>query len=372
MKILKLFKNVEVYTPGSIGKKDILIHDSKIIKIDERIEPFNQADCEILDLSGLKCFPGFIDGHVHIVGGGGEGGFFTRTTPGSYADFFKAGTTSVIGVLGTDGITRTHRDLLGQARKFDYFGLTTWLMTGNYALPLVTLTGDMKDDICFIPEYIGIGEIAISDHRGSAITTDEFRRTLLNSRVAGMLSGKKGKAIIHIGGSPDGLKLLREAVDPGDISPLQIMPTHIARNEQTLREGKQWVQEYGGYIDFTASEKTADIIAAFLKDGIKIEHLTCTSDGWGSFPIFDEDGICTDVKTAPVDTLQKVFKDLILKNNIPIETALKPFTSNVSSFFGLSDQGHGTIRENGIANLVFYDTDLNLKLTVAKGVMRSV
>ncbi len=370
LKEFRLFKKVQLYKPEFAGKRDLLIHGTKIVKIADDISFLPSDCCEVFDMSGLKCFPGFIDGHVHIIGGGGEGGFFTRTTPGSHEDFFNAGTTAVIGVLGTDGITRTHRDLLGQARKFDHFGLKTFLMTGNYALPLVTLTGSMKDDICFVPEYIGIGEIAVSDHRGSGITTTEFRRILLDSRVAGMLSGKKGKAIIHIGGSPEGLKLLREAVEPGDLSPLQIMPTHITRNEQTLSEGIEWVQKYGGYIDFTASEKTATAIAKLVGDGIQAEHLTCSSDGWGSFPVFDEKGVCIDVKTAPVDTLQSVFRELVVQKGIAVETALKIFTSNVSEFFGLSDEGYGHVRENGIANLIFYDDAFNLKMTVAKGEIR--
>jgi beta-aspartyl-dipeptidase (metallo-type) len=83
--------------------------------------------------------------------------------------------------------------------------------------------------------------------------------------------------------------------------------------------------------------------------------------------VFDEDGVCISVKTAPVDTLQKVFRDLVLSEKIPVEKALKLFTSNVSEFFGISDEGHGFVKENGIANLVFYDDALNLKMTIAKG-----
>src|SRR6056297_423390 len=278
MSRFKLYKNLNVYTPEKIGKRDILIYGDKIVKIAEKIAPpFPQETC-IKDYSGYTCFPGFVDGHVHIIGGGGEGGFFTRTTPQTELEFFKSGTTAVIGVLGTDGITRTHRELLGQARKFTHNGLKTFLMTGSYALPLITLLNDLQEDIVFVPEYIGIGEIAISDHRGSGITIDEFRRTLLKTRVAGMLSGKAGKAIIHIGAVKTGLELLRQALSIGDISSHQMLPTHISRTSQTLREGKDWILQNGGSVDFTAGEKAIESIHSFLKENVPIEKILCSSD----------------------------------------------------------------------------------------------
>ena len=367
MSEFKLYKGLQLYTPKEVGKKDILIYADKIVKIAETIEPPFAAETDIKDYSGFLCFPGFVDGHVHIIGGGGEGGFFTRTTPQCEMDFFKSGTTAVIGVLGTDGITRTHRDLLGQARKFTHNHLKTFLMSGSYALPLVTLLNDLQDDIVFIPEYIGIGEIAISDHRGSGITIDEFRRLLLNTRVAGMLSGKAGKAIIHVGAVKTGLQLLREAISLGDISPHQMLPTHINRTARTLQEGKDWIENYGGFIDFTAGEKSIEGINTFLNENVPVENILCSSDGWGSIPVFDEKGDFISVKTAPVDTLYKVFKNLVIDNNHPIEKSLKIFTSNVADFFGVSKEGYGYIRENGVASFVIADGSLKIKETCSQG-----
>ncbi len=367
MSKFKLYKGLQIYTPKEAGKKDMLLYANKIVKIGETIAPPFPGETEIKDYSGYLCFPGFVDGHVHIIGGGGEGGFFTRTTPQSEMDFFKSGTTTVIGVLGTDGITRTHRDLLGQARKFTYNNLKTFLMTGSYALPLVTLLDDLQDDIVFIPEYIGIGEIAISDHRGSGITIDEFRRILLKARVAGMLSGKAGKAIIHVGAVKTGLELLREAVALGDISPHQMLPTHINRTAQTLREGKDWIENYGGYIDFTAGETSIEGIHTLLKENVPAENILCSSDGWGSIPVFDENGDFVSVKTAPVDTLFKAFRHLTLDSGHSIEECLKIFTANVADFFGISKEGYGYIREDGVASFLIVDKTLKIKETCSQG-----
>lgn len=367
MQRFKLLKNLHVYAPEDLGKMDILVYKEEIVKIAQGIKPPLPEETQIEDLSDCYGLPGFVDGHVHIIGGGGEGGFFTRTTPASEADFFKAGTTAVIGLLGTDGITRTHRELLGQARKFTHNRLKTFLMTGSYALPMVTLLKDLQEDMVFIPEYIGIGEIAISDHRSSGITTDEFRRILLNARVAGMLSGKSGKAIIHVGGVKTGLALLRQAIAQGDISSHQILPTHISRTSQTLEEGREWINKYDGTVDFTAGAKAAQSIDAFLKEGIPPEKILCSSDGWGSMPIFDAKGDFLSIETAPVDTLQKLFHTLVVEMGHPIQTALKIVSSNVSEFFGIAKEGHGKITENGIANLCVYDRNLDLKQTLAQG-----
>ncbi|MFP4461262.1 MAG: beta-aspartyl-peptidase [Thermotogota bacterium] len=363
----KLFKNLQIYTPEEIGNKDILLYADKIVMIADSIEaPFPQ-DTDIEDYSGCIGFPGFIDGHVHIIGGGGEGGFFTRTTPQSELDFFKSGTTTVIGLLGTDGITRTHRELLGQARKFTHNKLKTFLVTGSYALPLVTLLNNLQEDMVFVPEYIGIGEIAISDHRSSGITIDEFRRILLNARVAGMLSGKVGKAIIHVGAVKTGLELLREAVSIGDISSHQLLPTHINRTPQTLAEGKDWILNFGGSVDFTAGEKAVDGISSFIEDNVPIENILCSSDGWGSIPIFDKKGDFVSVKTAPVDTLYEVFKTLVLEKGHAIQDCLKIFTSNVSDFFGISKEGYGHLFEGGVANFTIVDQHLDIRITVSQG-----
>jgi len=363
----KLNKNLHVYTPKDLGKKDILLYGDKIIKVADDIAPPFLDETIVKDYEGYICFPGFVDGHVHIIGGGGERGFFTRTTPQSEMDFFKSGTTTVIGVLGTDGVTRTHRELLGQARKFTHNHLKTYLMTGSYALPLVTLLDDLQEDIVFIPEYIGIGEIAISDHRSSGVTIDEFRRMLLKARVAGMLASKAGKAIIHVGAVKTGLQLLREALSLGDISPHQMLPTHINRTAQTLLEGKDWIEHYGGYVDFTAGEKSIEGINHLLNENIPVENILCSSDGWGSMPVFDEKGNFVSVKTAPVDTLYKAFKQLAIDNGHSIEDCLKIFTSNVADFFGISKEGYGYIHEDGVASFVIADKSLTILETYSQG-----
>ena len=76
---MKLIKNIQIYAPDNLGVKDVLISDSKIEKIDDRIEL--SYPIETIDGTGCILTPGLIDRHVHITGGGGEAGFISRAKP---------------------------------------------------------------------------------------------------------------------------------------------------------------------------------------------------------------------------------------------------------------------------------------------------
>ncbi|MPN36687.1 Isoaspartyl dipeptidase [bioreactor metagenome] len=75
--MIRLIKNAEVFTPEPIGKKDVLFAGSQICQISDKIDIEGDIEVDIIDGQGKYLFPGFIDNHVHITGGGGEGGFGT-------------------------------------------------------------------------------------------------------------------------------------------------------------------------------------------------------------------------------------------------------------------------------------------------------
>ncbi|MDU7968050.1 MAG: beta-aspartyl-peptidase, partial [Paeniclostridium sordellii] len=72
-----LIKNIDIYSPKHIGRKDILICSDKISLIEDNIKLDNDK-VTVIDGSNKILVPGFIDQHVHITGGGGEGSFKTR------------------------------------------------------------------------------------------------------------------------------------------------------------------------------------------------------------------------------------------------------------------------------------------------------
>ncbi|HEY8804622.1 MAG TPA: amidohydrolase family protein, partial [Clostridium sp.] len=198
--MITIIKNGEVYAPEYIGKKDIIIAGGKIEAIVENTTvPQNFAPVKVINADGKLVFPGFIDAHVHIIGGGGEGGFKTRTPEIYLSDIVVGGITTVVGCLGTDGVCRDLKTLLAKSRALEEEGISTYIYSGSYAIPVSTITNSCKSDIMLIDKVIGIGEVAISDHRSSQPTYEEFIKVVADARVGGLLSGKAGVVNVHLG-----------------------------------------------------------------------------------------------------------------------------------------------------------------------------
>lgn len=110
-----LFRNADIYAPEHIGLRDILVIGQKIIAIDTDIEA-KVPGLEVVDLNGLIVTPGLIDQHIHVTGGGGEGGTVTRAPELNFSELVEAGITSFVGVSGTDSETRPIEALMAKVR----------------------------------------------------------------------------------------------------------------------------------------------------------------------------------------------------------------------------------------------------------------
>lgn len=376
--MLVLIRNGEVYAPDYLGKKDILIVDNRIGFIKDRIDlsdGFFSDNVNVIDAEGQVVLPGFIDSHVHIMGGGGEGGYKTRTPEIKLTDATLSGITTLVGVIGTDGTTRTMAGLVAKARGLEEEGITCYVQTGSYQVPVKTLTGSIQDDIILVDKIIGTGEIAISDHRSSQPTKEEFARIASESRVGGILSGKSGVVNVHLGDSRNGLKLIYDVIDSTDIPIKQFYPTHINRNSYLFEEGVKFALR-GGYVDFTTSTipqflkdgevKCAKALKRMLDEGVPIENITFTSDGQGSLPEFDKEGEFKGLKVAQVSSLYQAVQEAVLEEGIPLETAIKVITSNPAKILKLHQKGR--ISEGKDADIVLVDKDtLTIQTVFAKG-----
>ncbi len=228
-----ILKRAEVFQPDYLGKKDILIAGEKIIAIENEIDikwPMS-FDIIVIDGSGKKVIPGLIDAHVHIAGAGGEGGPSTRTPEMELSQMLDGGITTVVGCLGTDGFTRSLEAVLMKVKSLKAEGVSAYMYTGSYQVPTPTLLGDVGRDIALIEEIIGIGEIALSDHRSSCPTTDELIRLVEHARVGGMLGGKAGIANIHLGDAKNPFQPIYDAVEKSELKLTQFFPTHCNRNQ---------------------------------------------------------------------------------------------------------------------------------------------
>ncbi|SKC46280.1 beta-aspartyl-peptidase [Maledivibacter halophilus] len=362
-----LVKNVEVYSPKYIGKKDVLISNGKITLIEEKVEIFN-SKIKVIDGNKRKMVPGFIDQHVHITGGGGEGSFKTRAPEITLSKLTQAGITTVVGLLGTDGTTRSVENLVAKAKALNEEGITAYAITSSYGYPPITITGSVKKDIVFIEEIIG-SKIAISDHRSSSLTNDELSRLASDVRVAAMLSGKAGIVVAHMGNGKRGLKPITEVINNTDIPIKTIRPTHVNRKKELLMEGFEYAK-LGGFIDLTCGIyedlSPGKVIQNAEKEGVPLENITISSDGYGSWSRYDDKGNIIEIGVSQVSSLYKEFLTMIGKLNFDFEKALKFITSNVAKALDLYPQ-KGAIKENSDADILLLDDDNNIQTVIANG-----
>ena len=362
-----LIKNIEVYNPEHIGMKDVLICSGKISLIEDNIEKFSRK-IRVIDGTGKKSIPGFLDNHVHIIGGGGEGSFKTRVPEITLSKFIEAGITTVVGLLGTDSTTRSIENLVAKAKALKEEGISVYALTGAYELPSPTLTNSVKKDIVFIDEIIG-AKIALSDHRSSSLTQDELARLASDVRVAGMLAAKAGILVAHMGNGEKGLQLINQVLMETDIPIRTIRPTHVNRKEELLMEAFEYAKN-GGIIDLTCGSNKelspGKVIQRAKSSGVPLENITISSDGYGSWSRYDSQGNMVEIGASQVSSLYEEFKTMVLDLGFDLEKALKFFTTNVSKALNRYPQ-KGTIKEESDADLLIIDDNLEIKTVIAKG-----
>lgn len=362
-----LIKNIDIYSPKYLGKKDVFISGSKIVLIEENIQ-FKNDKIKVIDGKDKILAPGFIDQHVHITGGGGEGSFKTRAPEITLSKLTTAGITTVVGLLGTDGTTRSVENLVSKAKALKEEGITVFAHTGSYEYPTVTLSGSIKRDICFVDEIIGV-KLALSDHRAPNVTNAELIRVASDSRVAGMLSGKAGIVVLHMGDGKKGLSPVNEILEETEIPIKTIRPTHVNRREELLIEAFDYAKR-GGKIDLTCGMKRelnpGTCIKRAIEDNVPSENITISSDGYGSWSKYDDSGNLIKMGVSSVKSLHDEFKVMVEELDFSIEESLSYITSNVAKALEVYPR-KGCISESSDADIVLLDKNLEIDTVIANG-----
>ena len=364
--MLTLIQNADVYAPEHLGLCDLLIVGDKI----ERVAPAGELQLRydrlrVLNADGRRLVPGFIDIHVHITGGGGEQGYASRVPEARMEDIAASGVTTVLGLLGTDGVSRSLQNLFAKTCALNEEGITAYMLTGSYSLPSVTLTGSVTEDIALITPCIGL-KLAMSDHRSSHPDARMLTDAAAQARMGGLISGKKGLVTIHMGSGQAGLSPLFETLAQSEIPVGNLLPTHMGRTDALFAEGLQLIK-LGGNIDLTGSEagKASQRIVQAMEQGADLSHMTISSDGFGSQPRFDEKGNCVGLTWSKTDVLHAELKHL-LAAGVPLSTALTFITVNAADRLGLQDK-KGRVAEGYDADFVLLDDDLEIYAVAGKG-----
>ncbi|TNI94437.1 beta-aspartyl-peptidase [Aeromonas allosaccharophila] len=345
--MLTLIEGAEIFSPTHLGQQDLLVADGRIAWMGKGLTVPANWPLSRVDGRGSYLVPGLVDPLAHITGGGGEGGFAFRTPELAACEALKAGVTTLVAALGTDSLTRTPAQVLGKVREFRAAGVSAFMYTGSYHLPVKTLTGTVESDIILIPEVLGVGEVAISDHRSSAPTHHELARLASEARVAGLLAGKSGVSFFHVGDGKGALAPLRALRDETDIPLRQLYPTHCNRNPWLFAEAIEWGKA-GGWVDLTTSSfpdlledgerLAADALLELLAANVPVERITFSSDANASLPRFDGEGRLIEMRCGQIASLwQQCVRATRL--GVSLETALTVVTSNPAQALGLGSKG---------------------------------
>ena len=367
MPTMQLIRNADVYAPEPLGVQQLLLGGGKVLWIGRELAALPVAlPVEVIDLDGRRLIPGLIDGHVHVTGGGGEAGFSTRVPAPMLSRYTRAGVTSVVGLLGTDDVARSTRELVASIYALREQGLNAWGYSGGYHLPPTTLTGSVRGDIVFAEPLIGVGEVAISDHRSSQPTLDELLRLASEAHVAGLMTGKAGIVHLHLGDGARGLELVRRALEQSELPARVFNPTHVNRRKALFAEAVELARR-GCSIDITAelpsgapvaegedAWSAADALQRYLDSGAPVELVTISSDAGGCLPCFDHDGRVCGMAVGESGALLATLNEL-LGRGLAMAEALPAFTSNPARLLRLA--GKGRIAAGADADLVALDAN---------------
>jgi beta-aspartyl-dipeptidase (metallo-type) len=256
----------------------------------------------------------------------------------------------VVGCLGVDTTTKTMPDLLAKAKGLKEEGLSAFVWTGGYDVRPRTLTGSVRDDILFVEEVVGAGEVAVADVRSSAPTAGELARLAREAYVGGMLAGKGGLTHVHVGEGPERLRLLREAIEEFGTPPACLYPTHVERCEALMLEAVE-LSRAGSFVDIdTVEEDLHRWLRFYLDKGGDPARLTASSDASISSP----------------RTLLEQVQGCVLRHGFALERVLPLVTSNPARALKL--KGKGGLTEGGAADvLVLRAESLEVREVIAGG-----
>ena len=364
--MLKLLKNCLVYAPQKVGIKDILVAGEKIVRIDQTIRLLG-VEFQEFDLDGKILAPGFIDQHVHISGGGGQTGYSSLVPEVQMSELIACGTTTVVGMLGTDGFVKELTTLYAKCKALEMDGLTAFMLTRYYGLPEKTILSSVANDLIFIDKVIGC-KLAISDDRCSFPSESEILRLINQVRLGGFTSNKTGILHLHVGALESGIEVLLEISRKYPTLVPHISPTHVIRTKNLFDQAIGYAK-LGGMIDVSTGGTQFDepykCVLEAIKQGVSVDKMTFSSDGRGGVRRVDPLTGEVTYRPAPLHRNYSETVKLVKDGGLPLEQALCLITSSPAK--NLKIKSKGSIREGYDADFCILDQELKLTEVFSRG-----
>ena len=379
--MLKILRCERVLAPEPLGPKDIVIAGEQIVAVADPGVQVAGVPVELHDLAGLTVTPGFIDNHVHVLGGGGGLGFASRAPELQTSQLARVGTTTVIGMLGFDASTKDMRALVAKTKAFRQDGLSAHALTGaTLEHPVPTLTGRIRDDIAFIDEIIGVGEISVSElgyaYDSNGPGAQYIAEAATAGLLAGRLSGKSGYLCLQVPPYRGAclkpvLTMLKQTGFPIG----QLLPSHVNQTDAYMADAIAW-GHHGGWLDvganyapdnnYSRAIPPARAITRLIDRGVPLAQILLSSDGNGAPPKEEQgEGQPVAANYMPVGALQRVWRELIVDEGLSPTDALSVVTANVAAATGLKRKG--AIAPGLDADLNVVDQDWRIHMVIARG-----
>jgi beta-aspartyl-dipeptidase (metallo-type) len=234
------------------------------------------------------------------------------------------------------------------------------------------LTQSVRSDIVNLEPVIGVGEVALSDHRSSQPTQDEILRLASEAYVAGLMTGKAGIVHFHLGDGERGLSMIRDCLAQSEIPARVFNPTHVNRNKALFEEACELTAR-GCTVDLTAYPvdindagwSAEQAVALYFEKGCDSQKLTISSDGGGCLPRFDDQGTLLEMDFASSSAMAITFKAM-LDMDLPMASILPLMTSNVADL--LKFHRKGRIDTGFDADLLIINDTHEIQSVMANGV----